>query len=66
MAALIPGINIVKVLLIGLGILKDEAAVKSMSRDGDYRLIILLHICMLLFLLDLLMQIGIRRTFYLD
>lgn len=37
MAALIPGINIVKVLLIGLGILKDEAAVKSMSRDGDYR-----------------------------
>ncbi|XP_071716514.1 probable phytol kinase 2, chloroplastic isoform X2 [Rutidosis leptorrhynchoides] len=37
MAALIPGINIVKVLLVGLGILKDEAAVKSMSRDGDYR-----------------------------
>ncbi|PWA65763.1 phytol kinase 2 protein [Artemisia annua] len=37
MAALIPAINIVKVLLIGLGIWKDEAAVKSMSRDGDYR-----------------------------
>ncbi|KAL8233002.1 hypothetical protein R6Q57_002780 [Mikania cordata] len=37
MAALIPGANIVKVLLIGLGIWKDEATVKSMSRDGDYR-----------------------------
>ncbi|KAK1437033.1 hypothetical protein QVD17_02818 [Tagetes erecta] len=37
MAALIPGVNIVKVLLIGLGIWKDEATVKSMSRDGDYR-----------------------------
>lgn len=59
MAALIPGINIVKVLLIGLGILKDEAAVKSMSRDGDYRFIILLNICMELFLLDLFKQIGI-------
>lgn len=65
MAALIPGINIVKVLLIGLGILKDEAAVKSMSRDGDYRFIILLNMCMELFLLDLLKQIGMRRTFVL-
>ncbi|KAL4558388.1 hypothetical protein LXL04_036587 [Taraxacum kok-saghyz] len=37
LAALIPGVNIVKVLLIGLGIWKDEAAVKSMSRYGDYR-----------------------------
>ncbi|XP_076918832.1 putative phytol kinase 3, chloroplastic [Bidens hawaiensis] len=37
MAALIPGVNIIKVLLIGLGIWKDEATVKSMSRDGDYR-----------------------------
>ncbi|KAL7584387.1 probable phytol kinase 3, chloroplastic [Lactuca sativa] len=36
-AALIPGVNIVKVLLIGLGIWKDEATVKSMSRYGDYR-----------------------------
>ncbi|KAM0046767.1 putative phytol/farnesol kinase [Helianthus debilis subsp. tardiflorus] len=37
MAALVPGVNIVKVLLIGLGIVKDEATVKSMSRFGDYR-----------------------------
>lgn len=36
-AALIPGINIIKMLLIGLGIYKDEATVKSMSRFGDYR-----------------------------
>ncbi|XP_071698013.1 probable phytol kinase 3, chloroplastic isoform X2 [Rutidosis leptorrhynchoides] len=36
-AALVPGINIVKVLLIGLGIVKDEATVKSMSRFGDHR-----------------------------
>ena len=39
MEDLITAINIVKVLLIGLGIWKDEAAVKSMSRDGDYRFI---------------------------
>ncbi|CAH9109400.1 unnamed protein product [Cuscuta epithymum] len=37
LAALIPGINIVKVLLLGLGILKDDATIKSMSRFGDYR-----------------------------
>ncbi|KAI3676181.1 hypothetical protein L1987_85782 [Smallanthus sonchifolius] len=37
LAALVPGVNIVKVLLIGLGIAKDEATVKSMSRYGDYR-----------------------------
>ncbi|KAG4920549.1 hypothetical protein JHK82_049504 [Glycine max] len=36
-AALIPGINIFRMLVIGLGILKDEATVKSMSRFGDYR-----------------------------
>ncbi|KAL1817248.1 hypothetical protein DCAR_0521673 [Daucus carota subsp. sativus] len=36
-AALIPGLNIVKMLLMGLGIWKDEATVKSMSRFGDYR-----------------------------
>ncbi|KAJ0823991.1 putative phytol/farnesol kinase [Helianthus annuus] len=35
--ALVPGVNIVKVLLIGLGIVKDEVSVKSMSRFGDYR-----------------------------
>lgn len=37
MAAVVPGVNIVKVLLIGYGIVKDEATVKSMSRFGDYR-----------------------------
>jgi farnesol kinase len=37
LAALLPGINIIKMLLIGLGIWKDEATVKSMSRFGDYR-----------------------------
>ncbi|KAL5580687.1 hypothetical protein UlMin_013129 [Ulmus minor] len=37
LAALIPGVNIIKMLLLGLGILKDEATVKSMSRFGDYR-----------------------------
>ncbi|KAF7120876.1 hypothetical protein RHSIM_Rhsim13G0066600 [Rhododendron simsii] len=37
LAALIPGVNIIKMLLIGLGIWKDEATVKSMSRFGDHR-----------------------------
>ncbi|RAL42341.1 hypothetical protein DM860_012124 [Cuscuta australis] len=37
LAALIPGINIVKVLLLGLGIWKDDATVKSMTRFGDHR-----------------------------
>jgi hypothetical protein len=36
-ASVVPGVNIVKVLLIGFGIMKDEATVKSMSRFGDYR-----------------------------
>nr|AUZ98394.1 farnesol kinase [Trachyspermum ammi] len=36
-AALIPGLNIIKMFLMGLGIWKDEATVKSMSRFGDYR-----------------------------
>uniref|UniRef100_A0A803M898 Uncharacterized protein n=1 Tax=Chenopodium quinoa TaxID=63459 RepID=A0A803M898_CHEQI len=36
-ACLVPGVNIIRVLLIGLGIYKDEATVKSMSRFGDYR-----------------------------
>ncbi|KAK9054847.1 hypothetical protein SSX86_025926 [Deinandra increscens subsp. villosa] len=36
-AAIVPGVNILKVLLIGLGMVKDEATVKSMSRFGDYR-----------------------------
>ncbi|KAG8384974.1 hypothetical protein BUALT_Bualt04G0173900 [Buddleja alternifolia] len=37
LAAVIPGINIIKMLLLGLGILKDDATVKSMSRFGDHR-----------------------------
>ncbi|KAK3020091.1 hypothetical protein RJ639_003715 [Escallonia herrerae] len=37
LAASIPGINIIKMLLLGLGIWKDDATVKSMSRFGDYR-----------------------------
>ncbi|XP_027336336.1 probable phytol kinase 3, chloroplastic [Abrus precatorius] len=36
-AALIPGVNIIRMLVTGLGIWKDEATVKSMSRFGDYR-----------------------------
>lgn len=36
-AALIPGVNIIKMLVIGLGIWRDEATVRSMSRSGDYR-----------------------------
>ncbi|RVW66202.1 Farnesol kinase, chloroplastic [Vitis vinifera] len=38
LAALIPGVNIIRMLLLGLGIWKDEAVVKSMSRYGDHRL----------------------------
>ncbi|XP_022752919.1 probable phytol kinase 3, chloroplastic [Durio zibethinus] len=37
LAAITPGINIIRMLLIGSGIWKDEATVKSMSRYGDYR-----------------------------
>ncbi|XP_071935680.1 probable phytol kinase 2, chloroplastic [Coffea arabica] len=37
LAALIPGVNIIKVLLLGLGVYEDEATVKSMSRFGDHR-----------------------------
>ncbi|RDX68287.1 hypothetical protein CR513_52743, partial [Mucuna pruriens] len=36
-ASLIPGVNIIRMLVIGLGLWKDEATVKSMSRFGDYR-----------------------------
>uniref|UniRef100_A0A453FUY1 Uncharacterized protein n=2 Tax=Aegilops tauschii subsp. strangulata TaxID=200361 RepID=A0A453FUY1_AEGTS len=36
-AALAPGINIIRMLLLGLGIMKNEAMVKSMSRSGDHR-----------------------------
>ncbi|KAL9257635.1 putative phytol kinase 3, chloroplastic [Drosera capensis] len=37
LAGLIPGVNIIHMLLLGLGLLKDEATVKSMSRYGNYR-----------------------------
>ncbi|KAF8402600.1 hypothetical protein HHK36_010688 [Tetracentron sinense] len=37
LAALIPGVNIFRMLLLGLGIWKDDTTVKSMSRFGDYR-----------------------------
>ncbi|KAK9126720.1 hypothetical protein Scep_015566 [Stephania cephalantha] len=36
-ASFIPGINIIRMLLMGLGIWKDNATVKSFSRNGDYR-----------------------------
>ncbi|KAI5007184.1 hypothetical protein ZWY2020_047132 [Hordeum vulgare] len=36
-AAFAPGINIIRMLLLGLGIMKNEAMVKSMSRSGDHR-----------------------------
>lgn len=39
MAALVPAVNIIKMLLLGLGIWKDDATVKSMSRFGDHRLV---------------------------
>ncbi|XP_059429324.1 farnesol kinase, chloroplastic-like [Corylus avellana] len=38
LASLVLGINIIRMLLLGLGIMKDEAIVKSMSRHGDYSL----------------------------
>ncbi|KAK9037266.1 hypothetical protein V6N11_022185 [Hibiscus sabdariffa] len=37
LAAVTPGVNIIRMFLIGSGIWKDEATVKSMSRYGDYR-----------------------------
>lgn len=37
LAALVPGLITVQFALVGLGIIKDEAAVKSMSRSGDRR-----------------------------
>ncbi|KAI4326651.1 hypothetical protein MLD38_031941 [Melastoma candidum] len=37
LAALVPGINVIRVLLVGSGIWKDEAIIKSMSRFGDRR-----------------------------
>ncbi|XP_077214227.1 phosphatidate cytidylyltransferase family protein isoform X2 [Tasmannia lanceolata] len=37
LAALAPGINIFRMLLLGLGIIRSDAMVKSISRHGDYR-----------------------------
>ncbi|MBA0787434.1 hypothetical protein Gotri_028040 [Gossypium trilobum] len=37
LAAITPGVNIIRMLLMGSGIWKDEATVKSMSRYGNYR-----------------------------
>ncbi|KAF8396960.1 hypothetical protein HHK36_018597 [Tetracentron sinense] len=37
LAALMPGINIIRMLILGLGLWKDEATIKSMSRFGDHR-----------------------------
>ncbi|XP_022948407.1 farnesol kinase, chloroplastic-like [Cucurbita moschata] len=37
LASLVPGVNIIRMLVFGLGIVKDEATVKSMTRYGDYR-----------------------------
>lgn len=37
-ASLTPGVNIIQMLLVGSGMWKDEATVKSMSRYGDRRL----------------------------
>lgn len=37
LAALVPGLITVQFALIGLGIVKDEASVKAMSRSGDPR-----------------------------
>ncbi|KAL3721891.1 hypothetical protein ACJRO7_034264 [Eucalyptus globulus] len=37
LAATVPGFNIIRMLLVGSGIWKDEATVKSMSRFGDRR-----------------------------
>jgi len=39
LAALIPGVNIIRMLLLGSGIWKDEATVKSMTRFGDRRFV---------------------------
>lgn len=37
LAALVPGLITVQFILVGLGIIKDEAAVKALSRTGDRR-----------------------------
>ncbi|KAJ4875209.1 hypothetical protein Rs2_40227 [Raphanus sativus] len=36
-ASLVPGLNILRMLLLGLGVYQDEGTIKSMSRHGDRR-----------------------------
>ncbi|CAN8253199.1 unnamed protein product [Cochlearia groenlandica] len=36
-ASFVPGINIIRMLLLGLGVYQDEGTIKSMSRHGDRR-----------------------------
>ncbi|KAL5227692.1 hypothetical protein ABZP36_015957 [Zizania latifolia] len=37
LAAVAPGVNIIRMVLLGSGVMKNEAMVKSMSRSGDHR-----------------------------
>lgn len=57
LAALAPGVNIFRMIGLGLGILKNEAMVKSMSRYGDARELLkgpLYYACTLTFITILL------------
>lgn len=36
-ASLIPGMNVINMLLLGSGIWKDDATVKSMTRNNNHR-----------------------------
>jgi phytol kinase len=37
LAALVPGLITIQFILVGIGLMKDEAAVKALSRTGDHR-----------------------------
>jgi farnesol kinase len=37
LASLVIVLNIIKVTLIGLGVVKDDGVVNSMTRNGDHR-----------------------------
>ena len=52
LASLVIALNIVKVTLIGLGVVKDDGVVNSMTRNGDYRYC-LLFFHLILFLLTM-------------
>ena len=41
LAAIVPGLITVQFFLIGIGVIKDEASIKAMSRSGDRREILL-------------------------